>query len=140
MFCNMICLFLRWGVVSTLSKPQAGGPPLVGYPWLFIQYIRSYPPYSKPFLHTQPEDVPYRGERDLLIADYFLVPTVISLFIILRLFLSLFYLFASMVLHLGFAMINWRIRLGRNFCLFLYISFCFFLLVLGVYFFFVIVH
>jgi len=71
MFCNMICLFLQWGVVSTSSKPQAGGPPLVGYPWLFIQYIRSYPRYWKPFLHLQPEDVPYRGDRDPLIADYF---------------------------------------------------------------------
>ena len=35
---------LRWGVI-TLPNPQARGPPLVGCPRLFIQYIRSYPPY-----------------------------------------------------------------------------------------------
>jgi hypothetical protein len=35
--------FLRWGVISALPKPEAGGPPLVGCPRLLIQYIRSYP-------------------------------------------------------------------------------------------------
>ena len=37
--------FLWWGVVSTSPKPLAGGPPLVGSPRLFIQYIRRYPPH-----------------------------------------------------------------------------------------------
>ena len=37
--------FLLWRVVSTSSKAQAGGPPLVGCPWLLIQYICSYPLY-----------------------------------------------------------------------------------------------
>ena len=37
--------FLRWEVVSTSPNPQAGGPPIVGCPRLFIQYIRSYRPY-----------------------------------------------------------------------------------------------
>jgi hypothetical protein len=35
---------LRW-VISPMPNPKAGEPPLVGYLWLFIQYIRSYPPY-----------------------------------------------------------------------------------------------
>ena len=39
--------FLRWGVVSISPKPQYGRPPLVGYPLLLIQYIRSYPIYLK---------------------------------------------------------------------------------------------
>ena len=43
---------------------QAGGSALVGYPWLLIQYIRSYPPYWRPFLHPRPEDAPCRGDRD----------------------------------------------------------------------------
>ena len=34
---------------------------------LLIQYIRSYPPYRRPFLHPQPEDAPCRGDRDPLI-------------------------------------------------------------------------
>jgi len=72
MFCNMIYLFLRRGIVSISPKPHAGGPPLVDYPRLLIQYIRSYSPYWKPFLYLQPEDVPYCGDRDPLIADYFL--------------------------------------------------------------------
>jgi len=41
--------FLRRGVVDTSPNPQAGGPPLVGCPRLFIQYIRRYPPYWSPF-------------------------------------------------------------------------------------------
>jgi hypothetical protein len=40
-------LFLQWGVVSPTPNPQAGGLPLVGCPWLFIRYIRSYSPYLK---------------------------------------------------------------------------------------------
>ena len=65
-FRNMI-LFLRWGVFSSFLNPQAGIQPLVGCPRLFIQYIRSYPPYWRPFLHQQPEDAPCRGEREPLI-------------------------------------------------------------------------
>jgi hypothetical protein len=56
--------FLRRGVVSTSPKPQARGPPLVGCPRLLIQFIHSYPPYRRPFLHPQPEDAPCRGHRD----------------------------------------------------------------------------
>ena len=38
--------FSLWGVVSTSTKnTQTGGPPIVSRPLLFIQYIRSYPPY-----------------------------------------------------------------------------------------------
>jgi hypothetical protein len=59
--------FSRWGVVSTSPNPQAGGPPLVCLPRQIIQYIRSYPPYRRPFLHPQPEDAPCRGDRDPLI-------------------------------------------------------------------------
>jgi hypothetical protein len=62
-FLNMV--FLWGGVVSASPNPQAGGPPFVGCPRLLIQYIRSYPPYRRPFLHPQPEDAPCRGDRDL---------------------------------------------------------------------------
>jgi hypothetical protein len=58
-------MFLRW-VVSTSLKPKAGGPPLVGCPPLLIQYIHSYLPYWRPFLHPQPEDAPCRGGREPL--------------------------------------------------------------------------
>jgi hypothetical protein len=57
--------FLGWGGVSNSPNPQAGGPPLVGCPRLLIQYIRSYPPHWRTFLHPQPEDVPCRGDRVL---------------------------------------------------------------------------
>jgi hypothetical protein len=58
-------MYFVWrGVVSTSPNPQAGGPPLVGCPRLLIQFIHSYPPYRRPFLHPQPEDVPCRGDRD----------------------------------------------------------------------------
>jgi hypothetical protein len=59
-------MFLHWGVVSTSPNPKGGGPPLVGCPRLLFQYIRSYPPYCRLFLHPQPEDAPCRGDRDPL--------------------------------------------------------------------------
>jgi hypothetical protein len=39
-----------------LAQTQSGRPPLVGCPRLLILYIRSYPPYWRPFLHPQPEE------------------------------------------------------------------------------------
>ena len=62
-FLNSI-FFLRGGVVSASPNTQAGGPPLVGCPRLLIQFIRSYPPCRRPFLHLQPEDAPCCGDRD----------------------------------------------------------------------------
>ena len=64
MFLNISVL--QGGVVSTSLNPQAEGPPLVGCPRLLIQFIRSYPPYRRPFLHPQPLDAPCRGDRDPL--------------------------------------------------------------------------
>jgi hypothetical protein len=46
-------IFLRWGVVSPTPNPQAGGPPIVGCPRLFIQYICRYPPYLLIFWHVK---------------------------------------------------------------------------------------
>jgi len=54
----------------TSPNPQAGGPPLVGCPQLLIQYIRSYFPNWRQFLHPEPEDAPCCGARDPLITDY----------------------------------------------------------------------
>jgi hypothetical protein len=53
--------FPRWGVVSSSPNPEAGGPHLVGWPRLFIQYTPIYHPYWKPFLHPQPKDAPCRN-------------------------------------------------------------------------------
>jgi hypothetical protein len=47
-FRNML-VFLRWGVVSPPPNPQAGEPPLVGCPRLFIQYIRNDRPHLEAF-------------------------------------------------------------------------------------------
>ena len=56
--------FLRLAVVINSPKPQAGGPPVFCCPRMFIQYIRSYCPYWRPFLHPQPEDALCPGDRD----------------------------------------------------------------------------
>ena len=56
----------RWGIVSISPNLQARGPPLVGCPRMLFQYIRSYPPYWRPFLHPKLEDTPCRGDRDPL--------------------------------------------------------------------------
>ena len=64
MFLNISVL--QGGFVSTSPNPQAGGPPLVGCPRLLIQFIRSYPPYRRPFLYPQFEDAPCRGDGDPL--------------------------------------------------------------------------
>jgi len=63
-------LILQWGFVNTSPKPKAGGPPPVGCPRLYVQYIGGYPPYWRPFLRPQPEDAPCRGDRDTFIAAY----------------------------------------------------------------------
>jgi len=52
--------------VITPPKQQAGGPHLVPCPRLLIQFLRSYPPYRRPFLYPQPEDAPCRDDRDTL--------------------------------------------------------------------------
>ena len=67
MFLNMDVL--QGGVVNTSPNPQAGGPPHVGCPRLLIQFIRSYPPYQRPFLYPQPEAAPCHGDRDPLHMD-----------------------------------------------------------------------
>jgi len=72
-------MFLWWGVVSTSPNPQAGGSPLVSCPWLLIQYIHGCPPYWRPFLHTQPEDVPCHGDRDPLITSTYSLLFIIYL-------------------------------------------------------------
>jgi hypothetical protein len=56
--------FFWGGVVSISPNPQDGGPPRVGCLRLLIQYIRSYLPHRKLFLHLPPEDAPCRGDRD----------------------------------------------------------------------------
>jgi len=53
-----------------LPNPQAGCPPLVGCPRLLNQYICSYPPYWRLFLHLQPEDMPCCGDGDPLITEF----------------------------------------------------------------------
>jgi hypothetical protein len=70
---------LQGGVVSTSPNPQAGGPSLVGCPRLLIQFIRSYPPYQRPFLYPQPEDAPWRGDRDPLTCRLTQGPNVTTL-------------------------------------------------------------
>jgi len=47
-----------------LAQTQSWRTTLVGCPRLLIQYIRSCPPYWRPFLHPQPEDAPCRGDRE----------------------------------------------------------------------------
>jgi hypothetical protein len=59
--------FLQGVVFSTSPNCPAGGPPIFGCPRMLIQYIRSYPPYWRPFLHPQPDDAPWRGYKDPLI-------------------------------------------------------------------------
>ena len=49
------CFVTRYVIMARsckhLPNPQDGGPRLVGCPRLLIQYIRSYHPYWRPFLH-----------------------------------------------------------------------------------------
>jgi hypothetical protein len=54
-------------LLPTPPPPPQAGEPLVGCPRLLIQYIRSHPPYWRPFLYPQPEDAPCLGDRDPLI-------------------------------------------------------------------------
>jgi hypothetical protein len=60
-----------WEAISTSPIPQAGGRPLVGCPRLLIQYIRSYPPYRRPFLPPKHEDAPCLCDMDRHITAWF---------------------------------------------------------------------
>jgi len=62
----IIIINIKDWTLRSVPSPQAGGPPLVRCPRLLIQYIRSYPPYRRPFLYPQPEDAPCRGNKDPL--------------------------------------------------------------------------
>ena len=56
---NKACFYDE--LLAPHPTPQAGGPPIVGCLWLLIQYVCSYTPYWRPFLHPQPEDAPCCG-------------------------------------------------------------------------------
>jgi len=71
-------LILFYHIYIYILYPQAGGPPLVGCPRLLIQFIRSYPPYRRPFLYPQPEDAPCRSDRDPL-HGYILYTRIVTL-------------------------------------------------------------
>jgi hypothetical protein len=76
--CEFLIIKIRFHseeLLAPQSNSEAVGPPLAGCPRLLIQYIRSYPPYWRPFLHLQPEDEPCHGDRDPLIT--FLVSALI---------------------------------------------------------------
>ena len=55
-FCKMAIFTVR--IFSTSPNPQAGESCFNGCLQLLIQYIHSYPPYCRQFLHPQPEDAP----------------------------------------------------------------------------------
>jgi hypothetical protein len=58
--------FYGEALLAPRPTPKLEDHPLVGCPRLLIQFILSYPPYRRTFLHPQPEDAPCRGVRDPL--------------------------------------------------------------------------
>jgi hypothetical protein len=58
--------------LAASHPPRAAIPPLVGCPLMFNQYIRSFPPYWKPFTHPRPAEAPCRVDMVILIAVYIL--------------------------------------------------------------------
>jgi hypothetical protein len=44
--CFQANLFFTMKGCYPTPNSQAGGPPLVVWPWLLVQYIRSYPPIA----------------------------------------------------------------------------------------------
>jgi hypothetical protein len=98
------CVLWR-GVVSTSPNPQGGGLALFGCPQLYIQYIRSYHPYWRLFLHPQPEDARCRGNRDPLITDD---PIIVGNTVQLKYYLNLFQFFLYLT---GFSLSNKHIYL-----------------------------
>jgi hypothetical protein len=64
-FCKMFCNMVSFEVVLSFV-PLRNSSHFVGCPRQLIQYIRSYSPYWRPFLHPQPEKAPCRGKKDTL--------------------------------------------------------------------------
>jgi len=58
-------VFYREGLLAPRPTPTLEDHPSSAVR-LLIQFIRSYPPYRRPFLYPQPEDAPCRSDRDLL--------------------------------------------------------------------------
>ena len=56
--------------LSAFAQPPSWRTTLVGCPRMLTQY----PPYLRPFLHLQPEDAPYGGDRDPLIIAQKCIP------------------------------------------------------------------
>ena len=50
-------------LLAPRPTPKLEDHPLSAVQRLLIQFIRSYPPYRRPFLHPQTEDAPCRGGR-----------------------------------------------------------------------------
>jgi hypothetical protein len=67
-----ICMFSDYTSFygGTSPNPQAWSH-LLGCPRLLIQYIRSYPPYWRPFFHPQPEDAPCRCDKGPLTMEWY---------------------------------------------------------------------
>ena len=57
--CFLTKFFTGRGCKHLAQPPKLEDHPC---PRLLIQFIRSYPPYRRPFLHPQPEDTPCRGD------------------------------------------------------------------------------
>ena len=63
--------YLLYGeeLLASRPNPKLEDHPLSDVRYCFLQYIRSYPPYWRPFLHRQPEDSPCRCDGDPLITE-----------------------------------------------------------------------
>jgi len=55
--------FLRWEIGTPLPNTIAEGPPIVGCPRPFMQYIRMSSIHTRHLLHPQPEEVPCSSEE-----------------------------------------------------------------------------
>ena len=62
-----LTMFFYGEVLAPRPTPKLKDHPSSACLRLLIQYIRSYPPYRRSFLHPQSEDAPCRGDRDPLI-------------------------------------------------------------------------
>jgi len=58
--------FYREGLLAPRPTPKLEDHPSSAVRDCSFQFIRSYPPYPRPFLYPQPADAPRRGDRDTL--------------------------------------------------------------------------
>jgi hypothetical protein len=98
-------------LLAPRPKPKVEDYPLFGCPQLLIHYIHSYAAHWRPFLHPQPEDAQYCGDRDsLIMKTHYILTKIVQCYCSV----TSNKIWLSIRLHeIRAAQLQWRYLIGR---------------------------